>query len=114
MNPMDQFVAATPSDIIDRVREEAARCCEETAKWQRGERGELRQPRHRNDLLAEFSDDAFGVAGEVAMIVGEAFKKSGARFRVDVPWDIAARMLRSGWQRNHKLLGHVVNSKEAS
>lgn len=105
-SPMDEFVANTTADVIDRVREEAARCCEETAKWQRGERGPLVQPTRL--IGGEFSDAAFGVAGEVAMIVGEAFKEANARFRVDMPWDIAAKLLRSGWKRGHRILPHVI------
>jgi hypothetical protein len=107
---LDEFVAQAPP--IDSVREEAARCAEETGRWQRGERGPLRMP--GRDLLPEFSDTAFGVAAEVAMIVGDAMKRAGTRFDVAFPWTMAATLLRSGWQRGHKLVGHVVDEENAS
>ena len=103
-DPIARFVAKAPP--IDAVRDEAARCAEETARWQRGERGPLRMP--HGIVNGEFSDAAFGVAGEVAMVVGEAMKAAGQRFTVDFPWSTAATLLRNGWQRGHRLLAHQL------
>lgn len=107
---LDKFIASAPP--IDTVREDAARCAEETAKWQRGERGPLRTPHH--GLLSEFSDAAFGVAAEVAMEVARAMKSKRVRFTVDMPWNLAAALLRGGWQRGHRLLPHVIEKGGAS
>lgn len=101
MNPLELFLANAPPSI-DSVREEATRVCEETARWQRGERGPLRTP--ADGLLSEGSDAAFGVAGEVAMVVGDALKERGIRFDPAFPWATAATLLRNGWQRGHKLI----------
>ncbi|MDB4956569.1 MAG: hypothetical protein JWO36_4138 [Myxococcales bacterium] len=105
-DPIKAFVAQSPP--IDSVREEAARCCDETARVLRGERGRLRTPEDR--LLAEFCDAAFGVAAEVAMVVCDALKTARLAFRPDFPWDTAAALLRNGWQRGHKLLPHIVGT----
>ena len=88
-DPISKVVAQSPP--IDAVREEAARCAEETARWQRGERGPLRMP---NGLVnGEFCDAAFGVAAEVAMVVAAALKANGKRFRmVDRGPDAAQRL----------------------
>lgn len=102
-NPLDQFLANDPP-TIDSVREDAARICDETARWQRHERGPLRA----GGLMSEGSDAAFGVAAEVAMVVGDALKANRMRFRSDFPWSTAAMLLRNGWQRGHKLLTHEV------
>lgn len=94
-----RFVAQSPP--IDEVRDEAARCAEETAKAERGDRGPIRTP---SGLIAgEFSDAAFGVAAEVASLVGEALRATGKRFRSHLCWSTAAELLRSGWQRGQKL-----------
>jgi hypothetical protein len=82
---------------VDDVREEAARCCEETARMERGERGRVLGP--HDGPQCEFSDDAFGVAAEAATVVCDALKRAGAGFSVDLPWTLAAGMLRAGWQR---------------
>jgi hypothetical protein len=80
---------------VDEVREEAARCAEETARWERSVRAK--------PLRGEFSDDAFGVAGEAAIVVLSALKAAGAGFSVDLPWDLAAGLLRAGWQRGQAM-----------
>lgn len=108
-DPMSRFVAQAPP--IDSVREEAARCAHETARWQRGERGPLEMP--RGLIGGEFSDAAFGVAAEVAMVVGEAMKAAGERFTSDFPWSTAATMLRNGWQRGHKLFAQEVGGPKS-
>ena len=107
---MSKFVAQAPP--IDTVREEAARCAEETARWQRGERGRLRMP--HGLISGEFSDAAFGVAAEVAMVVADAMKAAGKRFTLDMPWSTAASMLRNGWQRGHKLVAYEVGKGKSS
>ena len=94
---------------IDPVRDEAARCAEETARWERGERGPLRMP--SGLVSGEFSDAAFGVAAEVATKVGNALLGKGRRYRIDMPWDTAAKLLRGGWQRSHRLMTHVVGEE---
>jgi len=99
---MSRFVAQSPP--IDTVREEAARCAEETARWERGERGPLRMP--RGLINGEFSDAAFGVAAEVAVVVAAAMRAAGQRFTIDMPWSTAAHMLRNGWQRGHRLVAY--------
>lgn len=112
-NPLAQFVARSPASIIDDVREEAARVCDETARWQRGERGPLRTP-DVHPLIAEGSDAAFGVAAEVAMAVGNALSAKGQRFTVDFPWTMAATLLRGGWQRGHRIELHVIGKERPS
>jgi hypothetical protein len=103
-DPMERFIAHSPP--IDDVREEAARCASETARWERGERGPLRMP---SGLIAgEFSDAAFGVAAEVAMEVAGAMKAAGQRPGVHLPWSVAATLLRAGWQRGQRVLAHRV------
>lgn len=102
--PVEDFVAHAPP--IDTVRDEAARCAEETARWERGERGPLRMP--RGLVAGEFSDAAFGTAGEVAGLVGDAMVASGQRFVAAFAWSTAATMLRNGWQREHRLMAHVI------
>jgi hypothetical protein len=105
---IDKFAAQAPS--IDDVRDGAARCAEETARWERGERGPLRMP---HGLIAgEFSDAEFGTAGEVATKVGNALLARGQRFRPELAWSTAAKLLRGGWQRGHQLLAHVVGGEE--
>lgn len=98
---------------IDSVREDAARCCDETARWQRGERGPLRTP-DAFPLTAEFSDGAFGVASEVALAVAQALKQAGVWFDLAFPWSMAATLLRAGWQREHRLQPHVIRKGAAS
>lgn len=88
---------------IDEVREEAARCCDETAKMERGERGALGTP-GVDGRGGEFTDAAFGVACEVALIVGGAIRSTGRRARPDFCWSTAAVMLRTGWNRGQKLV----------
>lgn len=105
---IDRFTKAAPP--IDEVRDDAVRACVETARWLRGEREALRTP-DVNPLTAEASDAAFGVAAEVALAVGEAMVKLRAPSREDMPWDVAGEMLRSGWQRGHKIVPHVVRGK---
>lgn len=109
-NPLDKFVAQAPP--IDSVRDGAARCCEETARWQRGERTRVLNPLD-DGILGEFSDAEFGVAAEVATEVARAFRTAGVGFKSDQPWDFAARLLRAGWQRGHRLLPHVIAAKGA-
>lgn len=104
MNPLDKFIAIAPP--IDEVRHEAARCCEETAKYERGERAALRLS--ENPLLSEFRGEAAGTAAEVAMIVMHALKAKGYRATTDFYWDVAAKLLRNGWKRGDRILGHVV------
>lgn len=105
MNPLEKFLASSPPSI-DSVREEAARCAEETARWERGERGPLRGP--PDGLLCEFSDAAFGVAAEVAMVVCDALKARRVRFDPALAWSTAATLLRNGWQRGHKLIAQDI------
>lgn len=104
-DPLEAFIRQAPP--IDDVREEAARCATETARAERGERPRLRGP-DDSPLLAEFSDAAFGVAAEVATIVGEGLLAAGIGFRMPFVWDTAARLLREGWQRGHKFVAHKV------
>lgn len=103
---VDRFVASTPACIVDIAREEAARVCDETARYERGERAELAD--------GEFSDNALLVALEVAFAVGNALKSAGAGWRADVPWTTAASLLRRGWQRGHKFIPHVVGKDAPS
>jgi hypothetical protein len=103
-NPIDKFVEVAPP--IDKVREEAARCAEETAKMERGERGPLRMT--EDPLTSEFTGYAAGTAAEVAMIVAAALKASRVQIDPAFCWDTAAKLLRSGWQRGHLLMGHVI------
>ena len=103
-DPIADFVAHAPP--IDTIREDAARCAEETARWERGERGPLRMP--TGLVGGEFSDAAFGVAAEVAMVVADALKAKGQRFTLDFPWSMAAQLLRRGWQRGHRLVAFQV------
>lgn len=103
MNPLDEFVATTPAVVFEEVREEAARVCDETARYMRGERGPLRMPPN-----PEFRDMAFGVASEVAMTVANALKSIKQRFTADFPWITAATLLRAGWKRGHRLEPHVI------
>lgn len=91
---------------FDEVREEAARCCDETARHQRGERGPLRTPDRSSD--PEFCDAALGVAAEVADVVAATLRRARQRFTADFVWSTAAMLLRNGWQRGHKLVPHVV------
>ena len=113
MNPLDKFVASSPASILDTVREEAARCCDETARFMRGERGRLLNPVD-DGVRAEFSDSAFGVAGEVAMVVARAMASAGVQLDAATPWSTAAVMLRNGWQRGHKLVPQVLRKGAAS
>ena len=101
---IDKFVAQSPP--VDEVRADAARCAEETARYERGERGPLRTP--RGLVPGEFTDAAFGVAAEVATVVGEALRISGARFTAALCWSTAATLLRAGWQRGQRISPHVV------
>jgi hypothetical protein len=43
------------------------------------------------------------VAGEAAIVVLSALKAAGAGFSVDLPWDLAAGLLRAGWQRGQAM-----------
>ena len=88
---------------IDDVRDEAARCCDETARMERGERDEIGSP--LNGKPAEFTDAAFGVACEVALVVGESVRSAGMRVAPHRVWSTAADMLRKGWQRGNALVG---------
>ena len=100
MTPLDRFLRVAPP--IDDHRDDAARCCEETARFERGERPALRLD--PADLEHnEFSDAAAGIASEVAMAVLAAFKQARARVYPAVCWDLAAQLLRSGWQRGHRI-----------
>lgn len=106
---LKEFVAQSPP--IDEVREEAARCAEETARYERGERGPLVMP--RGLVAGEFSDAAFGVAAEVAMQVGDALCATGKRFhpQPQLVWDTAAKLLRAGWQRGHRMAAMEIKGK---
>jgi hypothetical protein len=104
---MERFLANNPPPI-DSVREEAARCAEETARYERGERPPLR---YGNPLTSEFSDAAFGVAAEVALVVSDALKANAVRFEAAFCWSTAATLLRNGWQRGHRLVGKVLTGK---
>ena len=110
---MDKTLRFVDVPSIDEVREEAARCCDETARWGRGERGRVLNPMD-DGILGEFSDAAFGVASEVAMAVAEAFRSVHVRFAFDMPWSVAASMLRHGWQRGHKIAPQVIKKGAAS
>lgn len=96
MNSLDRFLRAAPP--IDDHRENAALCCEETAKHERGERPPLRLD--PNDIEHnEFSDAVAGISAELVMLVLEAAKTARVLVHPAVCWDIAAKLLRSGWQR---------------
>lgn len=97
---------------IDLVRDEAARCCDETARMERGERGRLLNPID-DGPSAEFSDPAFGVAAEVALAVCDAMLKAKAPFHVAFAWTTAAMLLRNGWQRGHRLESYILHHKLA-
>src|SRR6185369_3867726 len=100
MTPLDNFLRVAPP--IDDHREDAARVCEETARYERGERPPLRLD--QNDIEHnEFSDSAAGIASEVAMGVLDALKAARVRLTPAVCWDIAAKLLRSVWQRGHRI-----------
>lgn len=101
------FVESTNSKIVDKVREEAARVCEETAKVIRGERGPLRTP-DVYKLTAEFSDAAFGVASEVTLAIAEAVIGAGCRMELDQYWTVGASLLRAGWKRGQRIEGFAV------
>lgn len=109
-NPLKAFIKVAPP--IDQVRDEAARCADETAKFERGERGPVRMTTSFS-LLSEFSGEAAGVAAEVAMVVMEACKEAGQPVTSAFCWSTAATMLRNGWQRGHKLKGMVVKEQKA-
>lgn len=109
-DPLKKFVSIAPP--IDDVRLEAARCADETAKYERGERGKLRMSDNR--LLSEFSGEAAGTAAEVAMVVMEALKGRRIRISPAFCWSTAATLLRAGWQRGHKLESHIFDSAGAS
>lgn len=100
MTLLDAFLLVAPP--IDDHREDAARCCEETARFERGERTPLRLD-PADIPNNEFSDAAAGIAAEVAMAVFAACKQAGAGVYPAVCWDLAAKLLRSGWQRGHRL-----------
>ncbi len=100
------FIAGTPASIVDDVRDEAARCADETARQERGERGPLRLP--SGLVPGEFSDAACGVAAEVAMIAADALRAAGLRFNPDFPWSTAATLLRSGWKRGQRITSLVL------
>ncbi len=102
------FAARAPS--IDSVREEAARCCEETAKMERGERPPLRM----DGLFAEFSDAAAGTAAEVACMIGDTLQAKKIPFEPAFCWQTAATLLRNGWQRGDRLLSHIIDEDNAS
>lgn len=106
-NPTDEFISrhSAAGQTIDDVREGAARVADETSKYMRGERGRLRMPPGPNP---EGTDAEFGVAAEVAMIVANAIRATGVRFRADMPWATAAKLLRAGWQRGHKLVAQEL------
>jgi len=100
MTALDAFLSVAP--LIDDHRDEAARVCEETARYERGERQPLRLD--PNDISNhEFSDAAAGIAAEVAMEVSDALKAARVRCPPADVWAMAARLLRSGWQRGHRL-----------
>lgn len=109
-NPLKAFIMVAPP--IDHVRDEAARCAEETAKFERGERGPVRMTTNPS-LLSEFSGEAAGVAAEVAMVVKNALQEAGQRVVPAFCWSTAATLLRNGWQRGHKLKGIVVGEHKA-
>lgn len=48
------------------------------------------------------------------MIVMHALKAKGYRATTDFYWDTAAKLLRNGWNRGDRILGHVVGSKESA
>lgn len=97
--------------MTPELREEAARCAEETARMERGERGVLRS--QLNSLVPEFSDDAFGLAAEVAGVVLEAFLAAGlrGRFHPHQGWDLAATLLRAGWKRGDRIESYLVEAQ---
>lgn len=107
---LTEFIAKSPP--VDVVRDEAARCAEETARYERGERGPLHMPRGLVD--GEFSDAAFGVAAEVATAVGDALRATGKRFQPAMVWATAARLLRAGWQRGHRMAAVEIGKGEPS
>lgn len=110
MTALDKFLAVAPP--IDDFREEAARVCEETARYERGERAALRLD--PNDIANnEFSDSAAGIAAEVATTVSAALKRSGMAALVcpEQVWNLAANLLRGGWQRSHRLQPMVTRGE---
>ncbi len=80
---------------VDEVRDEAARCCDETARYERHERSVLRPD--------EFSEGALAVALEVAFVVGDAMKAAGMGWQPELPWTAAALLLRAGWKRGDEV-----------
>lgn len=98
-----QFVKGNPP--IDEVREEAARVCEETARWERGERPKLR---YGAPGQSEFSDGAFGVAAEVAFAVSRALFSTGKKFKPDLAWASAAVLLRAGYKRGQQIVAQEL------
>ncbi len=100
MTVLDNFLRVSPP--IDDHREDAARVCEETARYERGERGPLRLD--PSDIEHnEFSDSATGIAAEVAMEVSDALKAAHVRCPPADVWAVAAKLIRSGWQRGHRI-----------
>jgi|SRR6185436_4535745 len=100
MSSLDAFLRVAP--LIDDHREDAARVCEETASYERGERPPLRLD-SADIEHNEFSDAAAGIAAEVAMEVSDALKAARVRCPPSDVWAIAAKLIRSGWQRGHRL-----------
>jgi len=105
MTALDNFLRVAPP--IDDHREDAARVCEETARYERGERPPLRIDPH--DITNnEFSDPAAGIAAEVAMEISDALQAARVRCPPADVWAMAAKLLRSGWQRGHRLQPIVI------
>src|ERR1700753_1010216 len=77
------------------LREGAARICDETARWERGERGPLRTP--ANSLMPEGTDEAFGIAALAGAAAGEAMVGARMGFKASLAWSSAAVLLRAGW-----------------
>ncbi len=65
-------------------------------------------------LSGEFSDAAFGVAAEVSLVVARSLIATGRRFHTALCWEMAANLLRGGWQRGHRLMAHEIGQGQPS
>ncbi len=78
-------------NFADLFREEAARVCDETARFERGERDEIGAD--------EFGDLAYGLAADAAYAVSAAVPARHVHLWSPAHvWDAAALALRAGWQ----------------
>lgn len=84
--------AANTSMSVDAFREEAARCCEETARALRKERTPIRSD--------EFSAAAFDISEEACVVLFNAARRTKAAMMYATLWRMAGNLLRSGWQRD--------------